>query len=510
MTLDTRAKGGLYKVFIAWRGYFIGVGLVVLATILGHLVQTFFTSANIIMVYPLCVTISAIIGGLGPSVLVSILSVLAFDFFFVTPFYTFAVDDTQYIFTFIVLLAVGITISYLTSRTRRQTETARQREREMAALYALGRDFVISVNRESYIKAIITRIKEALGREVMVFLHGVETSGILKGYTNGGERDIGEEELAAATRSFQHRQTILTGTKSLYLPLVTARKAIGVLAIKSSSIEGELTAEQDRLLGAYTDLVAVALEGIQLAEELRTTAALKATEKLQAALINAISHDLRTPLVTVIGTLSSLQEESMSLDDIAKKNLIQVAREEADRLNHIITNLLDESRIEAGAITLSRQPSEVQDLIVAALEQLGSRVSARSVIIDIPAETPFFSVDVGLIVQALYNVLDNAMKYSPIDSTIEINVSNSNREVYIKVIDHGIGIPEQDMRDIFNKFYRVNKFDNVAGTGLGLSISKGFIEAHGGAIKAEKGSDGATVIRITLPVFNPNSNTEGR
>jgi two-component system sensor histidine kinase KdpD len=500
MTLRLRLEEKPRKKTFVWRGYLVGLGLVVLATLLGHLVQTFFAPANIIMIYPLCVTVSAVIGGLGPSILVSILSVLAFDFFFVTPFYTFAVDDTQYLFTFIVLLLVGITISYLTSRIRRQTETVKLREQETAALYALGRDLAISGNLESYIEAIVKRIREALGNEVIIFLPDAEKHGKLRRYNGGTEVGFDENELAPATRSFQHRQKVLSNDKARYLPLVTARGVVGVMALKAPDTDRELTTEQERLLGAYTDLVAVAIEGIRLAEELHNAQVLKATEKLQAALLNAISHDLRTPLVSVIGTLSSLQEEGMGLDDIAKKNLIQVAREEADRLNHLITNLLDESRIEAGAITLSRQPSEVQDLVGAALEQLGSRASARSIRIDIPPEIPFISVDFGLIVQALNNVLDNAMKYSPTDSPIEIRARQPDHEVHIEITDHGVGIPEQDLVNIFDKFYRIKRPDNVAGTGLGLSISKGIVEAHGGSIRAEKGSDGGTIIRVKLPV----------
>jgi two-component system sensor histidine kinase KdpD len=500
MTLRLRLEEKSRKKPFKWRRYLIGLGLVVLATLLGYLVHTFFAPANIIMIYPLCVTISAVIGGLGPSILVSILSVMAFDFFFVTPYYTFAVDDTQYIFTFIVLLLVGIIISYLTSRIRQQTEAAKLRERETATLYALGRDLAISGNLESYIEAIVKRIREALGHEVIIFLPDAAKHGKLRRYNGGTKVGLDEDELAVATRSFQHRQKVLSNDKAWYLPLVTARGVVGVMTLKAPDTTRELTSEQERLLGAYTDLVAVAIEGIRLAEELHNAQVLKATEKLQAALLNAISHDLRTPLVSVIGTLSSLQEEGMGLDDTAKKNLIQVAREEADRLNHLITNLLDESRIEAGAITLTKQPSEVQDLVGAALEQLGSRASARSIKIDIPAEIPFISADFGLIVQALYNILDNAMKYSPTDSLIEIKASQPDREVYIEITDHGVGIPEEDLVNIFDKFYRIKRPDNVAGTGLGLSISKGIVEAHGGSIEAKKGSDGGTIIRVKLPV----------
>jgi len=504
-----KLEGKPRKEALNWRSYLMGLGLVAVATLLGWMVHTFFAPANIIMIYPLCVTISAVIGGLGPSILVSILSVLAFDFFFVTPYYTFAVDDTQYIFTFIVLLLVGMTISYLTSRIRQQTETAKLRERETAALYALGRDLAISGDIESYVGAIIKRIKEALGNEVKIFLPDAEKHGKLKRYASSSETSFDKNELSAATLSFQRHEKVLSDEKAQYLPLMTARGIVGVLELKAPDSVRELTPEQERLLSAYADLVAVALEGIQLAEELHNAQVLKATEKLQAALLNAISHDLRTPLVSVIGTLSSLQEEGISLDDMAKKNLIQVAREEADRLNHLITNLLDESRIEAGAIKLSRQPSEVQDLVGAAIEQLGSRASARSIQIDIPGELPFIAVDFGLITQALYNIMDNALKYSPANSPIEIKARQRDREVHVEITDHGVGIPEEDLANIFDKFYRIKRPDNVAGTGLGLSISKGIVEAHGGSIVAEKVSDGGTIVKVKLPIGDSNPNIAG-
>ena len=489
-----------------WRYYLLGLGFVLLATLLGYLVREFLAPTNIIMIYLLCVTVSAIFCGLGPSILVSILSVLAFDVFFVPPYLTFAVEDTQYIFTFIVLLLVGMTISYLTSRVRQQTEAARRREQELAALYALGQDLAIASDLQSYTVSIIQRIKETLGHDVIIFLPDIQSKAKLKVYTGGVDVSVDSNEFTAAARSFQNKKIIGHGTDTLasagakYLPLVTTRGAVGVMAVKKTDTASELTIEQERLLEAYADLAAVAIEGIQLADELRSAQILKATEKLQTALLNAISHDLRTPLVSVIGALSSLQEEGMGLNDTAKESLIQVAREEAERLNHLITNLLDESRLEAGAMRLSRQPSEIHDLVGSTLEQLGSRASTRSIKMDIPAEMPFISVDFGLIVQALVNVLDNALKYSPPDSPIEIKGRQVAQEVHIEIADRGIGIPEQDLPYIFDKFYRIKRPDNVTGTGLGLSISRGVVEAHGGRIEAENRVDGGTIIRVILPV----------
>jgi two-component system sensor histidine kinase KdpD len=234
------------------------------------------------------------------------------------------------------------------------------------------------------------------------------------------------------------------------------------------------------------------------ADQARHAQVIQETEKLQTALLNAISHDLKTPLVSVIGVLSSLQEKSMKLDDSAKENLIQVAREEADKLNHLISNLLDESRIEAGAIRITRQPVEVQDIIGAALEQLGTRSTRHRLKIDIPSELPFIFVDVGLVVQALVNVIDNALKYSPPGTLIEIQAQSLNGEMQIEIIDQGIGIPPQDIDRVFDKFYRIQRPDNVSGTGMGLSISKGIIESHGGRIEASNRSGGGTIIKILI------------
>jgi two-component system sensor histidine kinase KdpD len=257
------------------RGYLKGLGLVILATLIGQLIHGIFVPTTIAMLYLLSVIITAYLWGLGPSILVSVLGVLAFDYFHVPPYLTFAVDDTQYVFTFFALLLVGVVISYLSLRVRQQTESVRRRERETAALYSLGRDLAVSSDLESYVRAIVKRVQETFGFNTILFLPEPEQKESLRPYASISNIDVDENELAAAIWAFQHQKIVGHGTdtlpnaKSRYLPLVTARGVIGVMAISASDAGVELTIEQERLLEAYADLAAVAVESILLNREKR-------------------------------------------------------------------------------------------------------------------------------------------------------------------------------------------------------------------------------------------------
>jgi two-component system sensor histidine kinase KdpD len=501
---------------INWRGYLQGILLVAIATSIAKLIQPLFTPTTIMALYVLAVGITAYLGGLGPSIMVSVAGVLAFDFFFVRPYFSFSVSDTQYIFTFLVLILVGFVISYLTAMVRRQTEAAKVRERETYALFSLGRDLAVSNDLESYMLVIINRARETFGHHVIAFLPDPEKKNTLKPYLGTQDVNIDENERSAAIWAFEHQKIVGSGTDTLpnskarFVPLVTARGKVGVLAILVPDEKDKLTIGQERLLEAYANLAAVAIESILLNEESHNAQILRDTEKLQTALLNSVSHDLRTPLVSIIGVLSSLQEGGIQLDDAAKAKLVKVAWEEAERLNHLITNLLDVSRVEAGAIRILRQASDVQDLVGTALEQLGNRTVSRPIEVDIPLNLPFVSVDFGLIVQTLVNIIDNALKYSPVDSSIEIKARNLDNEIQIEIADRGFGIPPADLLQVFDKFYRIDHPGSVAGTGLGLSICKGIVEAHGGHIVAENRDGGGTIIRLVLPAADPGQKLEGQ
>ena len=344
---------------------------------------------------------------------------------------------------------------------------------------------------KSYIQAILKRTRDTFENEAMIFLPDPQNKTTLKSYTTNPDTKIDDLDNAAALWSFQHQKIIGHGTDTLpnararYFPMVTGRGIVGVLALLEPAEKPELTLEQEQLMEAYANLAAVAIEGILMAQENRNVEILKASEKLQTALLDSISHDLRTPLVSIIGALSSIQESKIKPDADAIGKLIQVARTEAERLNRLITNLLDESRLEAGTLKLNRQSAEIQDLVGAALEQLGQRAASHQVRINLPPDLPFISVDFALIVQALVNILDNSFKYSPPGSLVEILGRTTDKDISLRISDQGIGIPPQDLEHVFDKFYRVHRPDKITGTGLGLSIARGIIEAHGGRIKAE-------------------------
>jgi two-component system, OmpR family, sensor histidine kinase KdpD len=370
-------------------------------------------------------------------------------------------------------------------------------------LYELGRDLTATVGLEAVAKTIISHISQTFSREVAIFL---PEDGKLKLYTASSDLTVAENELAVATWAFEHGQLAGRGTDTLpdasmhYQPLKTTRGIIGVLGVKPSSPGAYLSPDQRRTLDAFVNQVALAIEGARLVEQAHQTELLEATEKLQTALLNSISHDLRTPLVSITGALSSLEEASPVLDEEVRRSLIETAREEADRLNRLVGNLLDITRIEAGAMRIHREACDVQELIGSTLEQIRERLKDRLLNVDVPEKLPLVPMDFVLVSRVLVNVIDNALKYSPAHLPIEIRAQTSDKYLKITVTDHGEGIPTEDLEHIFDKFYRVQRPDNVSGTGLGLSISKGIVEAHGGNIQAENRRGGGTIITVRLPL----------
>lgn len=263
----------------------------------------------------------------------------------------------------------------------------------------------------------------------------------------------------------------------------------------------DLTRDQRRLLEAFVNQVALAVERFHLVGKAQQVQVLRETEKLQTALLNSISHDLRTPLVSITGALSSLRDDNAPLDRATQSALLDNAFEEADRLNRLVGNFLELSKMEAGALRPAREVTDVQDLVGVALNQTSLRLHGREVEIDIAPNVPMVPMDFVLMNQVLVNLLENAAKYSPEGSPITIRAERNGRALHIAVADRGYGIPVTEREKIFDKFYRVDgNNDSVAGSGLGLAIAKGIVEAHGGTIQAYSRTGGGTEMVVALPL----------
>jgi len=267
----------------------------------------------------------------------------------------------------------------------------------------------------------------------------------------------------------------------------------------------ELAPERRRLLEAFSNQAALAIERAHLAQEAERAQLLQATERLERSLLNSISHDLRTPLSSIMGTLSSLRDEGIPPAEESRRELIDLALEEAERMNRFVGNLLDITRLEAGVLKVKKELYDLQDLLGSCLASLESRLTGRKTRIQIPPDLPLIPMDSVLMAQVLVNLMENALKYSPPDGIIEVTGRRGENCVKIEVADQGPGVPQEHLGRIFNKFFRFKRTEEVGGTGLGLAISKGIVEAHEGMIWAENRPEGGFKIVFTLPFAPPGN-----
>ena len=491
---------------VDWAGYAKAVGIVAACTGLAALMFRHFAPANLIMVYLLGTVLAAWRLGRGPSIVASVLSVAAFDFFFVTPYLTFAVSDTQYFVTFAVMLAVAIVISTLTTRIQAHAELSRQRERRTAALYSMTRDLVSQQGLDELLRAATRHIAEVFASRVAVFLP--DSDGRLVARAGGlGPGTDEPSERAVAQWAQEHGQlagrgsATLPGARALYLPLTAARGTVGVLGIEPTSGETTLTTpEQLHLLETFAAQAALAIERVALVDEAQQAHVRSETERLRNSLLSAVSHDLRTPLATITGSASALVEQEAGLDAAARRELAQAIHEEADRLNRLVQNLLEMTRLESGGIRVGKDWEPLEEVVGSALARVEKRLGDRRVDIQLAPDLPLVPLDPLLIEQVLINILDNAIKYTPEGSPIEISASVKDRDVEVVIADRGPGLAPGEETLVFEKFYRGHPAGTRSGAGLGLAIARGIVEAHGGRILAEPRPGGGAVFRFFLPL----------
>jgi len=487
--------------------YFWAVVVVVLCTGLGYLMfLQEFGPVNIVMVYLLGVVATSLRFGRGPSILASFLSVAAFDFFFVEPLFSFAVTDTQYLFTFAVMLATGLVISTLTTRVKAQAEIARKRERRIAALYSLSRELAATQDVNEIADAVARHSGNAFDAQVAVLLPDANKHVEVRGGLAINSFRPDEKDRGVAQWVFDHGEkagfgtSTLPGADAVYLPLRVKSGTVGVIGVRPSALSRLLEPDQVHLMEAFAGQAAVALERANLAAEAERVRVLVESERLRNSLLSAVSHDLRTPLTAIAGASSTLIEGGENLAPEARRELLESIGDEAESLNHLVGNLLDMTRLEAGALTVQKEWQSVEELVGAVLNRLGRKLAERAIVTRVPPDLPLLFVDGVLIQQVLANLLENAEKYSPPSAAIEISASSLGKTVVIEVADHGPGLPPGDEKRVFEKFYRSPAVRSRSGAGLGLTICRGIVELHGGKIWAKNHRDGGAVFGFSLPV----------
>ncbi len=483
--------------------YLWSILIVAACALLAFLMFPYFAPANVVMVFLVGIVIVATRYGRGPSILVSIISVIAFDVFFVPPHLTFGVNDTQYIVTFAVLLLVGLTISSMTVRIKEQAETSRERERRTSSLYALSREFASTNSIETLTQTAVKHIEDAFQSRVALLLY--DTDGRLETYgTEQVEPYLTEHERNVARWVYDHRQVAgrgtqtLPGSQGLYLPLSTSQRQIGVLGVFLLQSDYLLSPDQMHLLETYANQSAVAIERARLSQETERAQVQVETERLRSSLLSSVSHDLRTPLAAITGAASGLIQNNAKLDP-AQRELAQIAYEEAERLNRLLGNLLEMTRLESGSVRVDKEWQPLEEVIGSALARMDAALGDRPLQTHLPDDLPLVPIDSILIELVLVNLLENAVKYTPDDASIEVSAYAEPQQIIVEIADHGAGIPAGEEERIFEKFYR-SRPTATGGVGLGLTICRAIIEAHGGQIWADNRPDGGAVFHFTLPL----------
>jgi two-component system sensor histidine kinase KdpD len=499
---------------VTWRAYGGAALLVAAATVVAWLMAPYFALANLIMVYLLGVLLVATRFGRGPSLLASLLSVAAFNFFFVPPHFTLSVADTQHLVTFAVMFAVALVISDLAARIRGQAEAARARERQTAALYAMSRDLGRARDVPEIVAASAGHLAEMFDAQVTFLLPG--SDGLLTcpaGTTSSFDPD--QSDRAVARWVFEHGQPAGFGTathpgaRALYLPLVASAGAVGVLGVRPTDTHAFDAPEHRHHLEAFANQTALALERARFASAAQEAQLRVETERLRSSLLSSVSHDLRTPLATITGAASVLLDDDSRVDDSARRELLESVRDEADRLNRLVQNLLEMTRLESGSFPLQRDWHPVEEIVGAALRRLAKALVGRGLDVRLAPDLPLVLMDDVLIEQVLVNLLDNAVKYTPGTTALRIGATASEGRITIEIADAGPGLTPGEEERVFEKFYR-GAGTSERGAGLGLAICQGIVQAHGGRVWAHNLPEGGAAFFFTLPLTETPPVVSGR
>ncbi len=488
-----------------WRGYLWAAATCLLMALLAMPLRDVLERSNIVMLFLLVVVGVALVLGRGPAVLAAFLGVGLFDFLFVPPFHNFAVSDVEYLVTFGVMLVVALVVGQLTAGLKQQAEAATQREHRVRSLYDMSRDLSAAL--------LATQVAE-IGARFLTGEFGARSALLVADdhdrlqALDGGSAPV---DTAVAQWAFERGEEAGRGTDtlpasaSLVLPLKAPMRVRGVLVIEPPGGR-PWGIEQRRLLQTCASLLAISLERIHYIEVAQSSTVQIESERLRNSLLSAISHDLRTPLASLVGLADALELTPPALGE-AQREVASAMRQSAQRMNALVNNLLDMARLQAGAVQLNRAWQPLEEVVGSALAACGPLLAGRDIRVDLPDGLPLLHLDTVLIERVLVNLLENATKYTPAGSAIQIAARERSDSVVILLDDHGPGLPKGHEARVFEKFERGQRESALPGVGLGLAICRAIVQAHGGTIGGHNRESGGAVsgarFVITLPRGTP-------
>ena len=490
---------------VHWDRYGWALAITAVATGVAFAMFPHFELVNLVMVYLLGVTVAGLRLGRGPAAVTAIANVIAFDFCFVPPRFSIKVSDAEYVVTFVVMLIVALVIATLMASVRQQTRVAGARERRTALLYAMSRELAATRGIELMAHVAVRHVAEVFQCLAVVLLPGAD--GKLK-HPSEKPADVSyrSADLAIAQWVADHNKRAglgsdtLPAARGLYLPLTGTQSTLGVLGVLPENPRRVLLPEQSHLLETFAGQIALAIERARFAEVAESAHLAAERESLRNTLLSSISHDLRTPLAVIKGASSTLAEKGATLDEPTRESLARSIEMKAGQITELISNVLDLMRLESGQVALRRNWETLDDLIGAALHGLEERLAAWKVQVHLPADLPPVYVDAPLIVQVFSNLFDNAAKYTPPGTHIQVSAFVDDNAMRVTVDDNGPGLPGSNPARLFDKFQRGSEEGAVVGVGLGLAICRAVIEAHGGTIEAGRSASNGARFDFTLPI----------
>ena len=492
----------LWQFKAPWQSYVLSVLMCAIAGVIATPLNSLVDLPNIAMFFLLTVVLVSVKYGLGPSLMASLANVFIFDFFFIPPRFSFAVADPQYLFTFVVMLVVGLITAKLTTGLTYQAKIANRREQRVKSLYEMSRDLSGALTLEQ-VAEISQHFAEVEFKAKSTLLLADDENQLAEVLVE--KKNVLQVDISIAQWAFDNAKQAGNGTDSLpgapllYIPLKAPMRTRGILVLDSPSSTRLKSPEQRRLLETFARLLAISLERIHYVSVAQSSTVQIESERLRNSLLSAISHDLRTPLTALVGLTDALVMLDAPLT-VEQQEITELLREKALKMNSQVGNLLDMARLQSGAVQLNRQWFPIEEIIGAAIKAVEPVSDGRHVTVSLPSDLPLLHFDAVLMERVLINLLENAYKYTSKVSSVSIGVAViSPQDVEVWVQDNGPGLTKGKEEDIFRKFERGQKEGAISGVGLGLTICRAIIEAHGGKISGRTMAGGGARFTFTLP-----------